>query len=98
MSGSADRVLYVGQSANLRQRLNADHHLTPERASRRLTRPVPKVRTITWEVCANPLAAQFRENALLRLHKRAGPVTISWACQRNLRQNDQRPSKTDRLL
>lgn len=69
MSGVGDRVLYIGQSGNLKARLNSYRHLHPERASRRLVRLVHEVRAITWEVCPSSLVAQLRENELLRLHR-----------------------------
>src|SRR5204863_7431757 len=62
MGGQGDRILYVGQSSNLRQRLSSYRHVQAERASRKLIRLVHQVRTITWEVCATTEAARLREN------------------------------------
>ncbi len=69
MGGRAEGLLYVGQSRNLRARLNSYKNLNPERASRKLVRLVHEVTSITWEVCGSPEQAQLRENELLRLHK-----------------------------
>lgn len=69
MSGDNHRLLYIGQSQNLRTRLNSYKNLNLERASRKLVRLVHLARSITWEICASPEQAQLRENELLRLHK-----------------------------
>ena len=69
MSGVSDRLLYVGQSGNLRRRFNSYKNLSRDNASRRLLRLAVAVRQITWEVCASPTEAAVRENELLRLHK-----------------------------
>ncbi len=69
MSGEGGRLLYVGQSRNLRVRLNSYKNLNPERASRKTVRLVHQVRSITWERCVSPAEALLRENYLLRLHK-----------------------------
>jgi hypothetical protein len=66
MGGEADRVLYIGKAKNLRQRLSSYKYA---RNSRKLARLTANVRTITWEICDDPLAASLRENELLRLHK-----------------------------
>lgn len=69
MGDGAGRILYIGQSQNLRARLNSYKNLDPERSSRKLVRLVHRVRSITWETCRSPEAARLRENELLRLHK-----------------------------
>jgi excinuclease UvrABC nuclease subunit len=69
MSGEAGTLLYVGQSRNLRTRLNSYKNLNPERASRKIVRLVHQVRSIAWERCLSPAEALLRENYLLRLHK-----------------------------
>jgi excinuclease UvrABC nuclease subunit len=66
MRDSSSRVIYVGQSKNLRQRLSSYRHLRPERCSRRLIRLVHAVENIAWEECASAEAALLRENQLLR--------------------------------
>lgn len=69
MTGEEGRLLYVGQSVNLRARLRSYQYLDPERASRKTLRLVRAVRRVSWETVSTPLEAQLRENALLRLHK-----------------------------
>lgn len=71
ISGEGHRLLYVGQSQNLRDRLNSYKNLNPERSSRKLVRLVHLARSITWEICGSPEQARLRENELLRLHKPA---------------------------
>jgi len=66
MAGEAERVLYIGKAKNLRQRLSSYKYA---RNSRKLARLTANVRTITWEICDDPLAASLRENELLRIHK-----------------------------
>jgi predicted GIY-YIG superfamily endonuclease len=66
MAGEADRVLYIGKAKNLRQRLSSYKYA---RGSRKLARLTASVRTISWEICDDPLAASLRENELLRIHK-----------------------------
>jgi excinuclease UvrABC nuclease subunit len=66
MSDRDNRLLYVGQSKNLRQRLSSYRHIQPERASRKLVRLIHSVDKIEWESCASAEAARLRENELLR--------------------------------
>jgi hypothetical protein len=69
MTGENERVLYVGQSKNLRSRLSSYKNARPDRVSRKTVRLIRQVKRITWETCATPIAAQLRENALLRLYR-----------------------------
>jgi excinuclease UvrABC nuclease subunit len=69
MTGDDDRVLYVGQSGNLRARLASYKRALPDRAPRKVIRLIHAVRRITWETCPTPEAARVRENELLRLHR-----------------------------
>jgi predicted GIY-YIG superfamily endonuclease len=69
MRGMASRILYIGQSKNLRSRLAFYKNANPDRIPRRLTRLVHQVETITLERCANAEAARARELELLRLHR-----------------------------
>jgi excinuclease UvrABC nuclease subunit len=69
MRGSADRILYVGQSKNLRTRLAFYKNANPDRVPRRLTRLVHEVETITLERCPSAEAARARELELLRIHQ-----------------------------
>lgn len=69
MRGRADRILYVGQSKNLRTRLAYYKNANPDRVPRRLTRLVHEVETITLERLPSPEAARARELELLRIHQ-----------------------------
>jgi len=67
MTGPNQRVLYVGQSKNLRVRLASYKNAKPDRASRKVIRLVRQAASLTWEQCESPEAAVLRENELLRL-------------------------------
>src|SRR3954464_5704812 len=69
MTGADQRVLYIGQSGNLRARLGSYKNAKPDRAPRKVIRLIHQVRAITWEKCETPQAARLRENELLRLHR-----------------------------
>lgn len=69
MSGETGRVLYVGQSKNLRLRMGAYRNANPAHLSRKVIRLVHAVRKIDWEECASPALACVRENELLRAHR-----------------------------
>ncbi len=60
-----DSVLYVGQSACLRDRLRSYRYIHPETHSRRLVRLVSRVASIRYTVCENPLEARLLENRLI---------------------------------
>lgn len=69
MRDPADRILYVGQSKNLRTRLAYYKNANPDRVPRRLTRLVHQVETIALERCPSAEAARARELELLRIHQ-----------------------------
>src|SRR5579871_5697873 len=69
MGGEGERILYIGQSRNLRQRLSSYKNARPDRAPRKIIRLVHLVRTIAWEECETAEAARLRENQLLRIHR-----------------------------
>jgi predicted GIY-YIG superfamily endonuclease len=69
MTGRGPRVLYIGQSKNLRVRLASYKNARLDRAPRRVVRLVHEVDSIVWERCATAQAAQEREAELLRLHR-----------------------------
>src|SRR5881394_2475594 len=69
MRGHADRILYVGQSRNLRTRLAYYKNANPDRVPRRLTRLVHEVESITLERLPTAEAAPARELELLRIHQ-----------------------------
>jgi hypothetical protein len=66
MFDARGRLIYVGKSVNLRERLCSYRHICPERHSRKLVRLVHSVERIEWEVCETGDAAKLRENLLLR--------------------------------
>jgi predicted GIY-YIG superfamily endonuclease len=69
MSGEGERVLYIGQSGNLRQRLGSYKNARPDRAPRKVIRLVHCVRSLVWEECGSVEAARLREAQLLRVHR-----------------------------
>lgn len=66
MFDEAGVLLYVGQSTNLRDRLNSYRRVHPDRDSKKTNRLVHLVRRIEWEVCDSAVSAVLRENELLR--------------------------------
>ena len=66
MFDEAGLLLYIGQSRDLRDRLNSYRHVHPDRDSRKSVRLVHLVRRIEWEVCDSPVSAVLLENELLR--------------------------------
>jgi hypothetical protein len=69
MFGDADRLLYVGQSSNLRVRLGTYKNANPAHVPRKVLRLVHSVASIKVEPCETALAARLRENELLRTHR-----------------------------
>jgi len=67
MAGESERVLYVGQSGNLRARLGSYKNARPDRAPRKVIRLIHCVKSIAWEECETAQAARIRENELLRV-------------------------------
>src|SRR6185436_10894272 len=78
MTGDADRVLYIGQSKNLRARLGTYKNVRPECAPRKIIRLVHEVRSIVWEKCESAEAAKSRESELLRVHRPKFNVAGTW--------------------
>ena len=69
MFDGAGRMIYVGQSMNLRKRLGSYRSVHPARDSRKTIRLVHAVERIEWEVCADHASARLLENELLRAHR-----------------------------
>ena len=69
MRDAAERILYVGQSKNLRTRLAYYRNLNPDRMPRRLVRLVHSVDRIAIETCESATAARARELELLQTHR-----------------------------
>ena len=59
------RLLYIGQSCNLRARVGSYRHVSPERHPRRILRLVHRIARIEWEACETAEAAVERERVLL---------------------------------
>ncbi len=64
-----ERLLYIGQSSDLRARLGSYRHVTEERHSRRTLRLVARVVRIEWWECSSAAEA-IREESLLLLEHR----------------------------
>jgi excinuclease UvrABC nuclease subunit len=64
-----ERILYIGQSKNLRTRLAYYKNANPDRMPRRLVQLVHQVEHISWECCTSAEAARESELELLRLHR-----------------------------
>ena len=69
MFSDANRLLYVGQSSNLRVRLGTYKNANPAHVPRKVLRLVHSVASIKVEPYETPLAARLRENELLRTHR-----------------------------
>jgi hypothetical protein len=69
MSGEGERVLYIGQSGNLRHRLGSYKNARPDRAPRKVILLIHAVRSLVWEVCENVESARLKEAQLLRVHR-----------------------------
>ncbi len=67
--GEARRVLYVGQSKNLRSRLSYYKNAQPEREPRRIIRMVHQTRSIEWQICESSTEALAREIELIQEHR-----------------------------
>jgi len=63
------RVLYVGSSVNLRQRLSSYRYAKPGKASRKVVRLVARIEEATFETSKDLPAARQLENEWIRLHR-----------------------------
>jgi hypothetical protein len=68
-TGEQGRVLYVGQSQNLRLRLSYYKNAQPEREPRKIIKLVHQTRAIDLECCESAEAARLRELALIGQHR-----------------------------
>ena len=64
--GARNRVLYVGQSHNLKLRLAYYKNAQPEREPRKVIRLVHQTESIHWSTCASAEEAQLLEIELIR--------------------------------
>jgi len=69
MRDAEGRILYIGQSCDLRSRLFSYKNAQPGTVPRKVIRLVHQVRSIDWERLPTPHAAIQREAALLREHR-----------------------------
>ncbi len=69
LRGSGDRILYIGQSKNLRTRLSFYKNANPDRLPRRLIQLLHQVESIIWDPCPSASAARERELEMLRFHR-----------------------------
>lgn len=67
--GKDRRVLYVGQSKNLRVRLSYYKNAQPEREPKRIIRLIHQVREIELKPCASVAEAKLREVELIQEHQ-----------------------------
>lgn len=63
------RLLYIGQSANLRARVGSYRHVTPEKNPKRTLRLVARVARIEWRLCASAAEAIECERLMLLEHR-----------------------------
>lgn len=64
-----ERLLYIGQSGNLRARLGSYRHVTPEKNPKRTLRLVARTMKIQWQPCETAAEAVALESTLLRQHR-----------------------------
>ncbi|MDX1951682.1 MAG: GIY-YIG nuclease family protein [Verrucomicrobiota bacterium] len=69
MSDEKGRLLYIGQSKNLRIRLNYYKNAKPGREPKKVIRMLGHVKKLAWEECESARAALKREIQLLRALK-----------------------------
>lgn len=67
--GEEDRLLYIGQSSNLRARVGSYRFVSAASHSRRLVRMVARARRVEWEHCATAADAISLEARLLLEHR-----------------------------
>lgn len=63
------KLLYIGQSGDLRARIGSYRHVIPERHPKRILRLVARIIRIEWEVCESAGEAVLRESELLLHHR-----------------------------
>ena len=69
MFDACGKIIYVGQSHDLRERIGSYRYIHPDRSGRKLVRLVHNIADIRWETCTTAEAARVRENSLLREHR-----------------------------
>lgn len=66
---AAGRLLYIGQSCDLRARVGSYRHVAPDRSARRTLRLVARVARIEWRCCDTAEEAVELERVLLLEHR-----------------------------
>jgi predicted GIY-YIG superfamily endonuclease len=69
ITGDEERVLYIGQSRNLKARLGSYKNARRDATHRKTLRLAHAARSITYEICECAEAAILREKKLIALHK-----------------------------
>lgn len=67
--GEEDRLLYIGQSKNLRKRMGSYRFVNIEKHSKRIVRMVRRIQRADWRVCETGSAAILLEKELLLEHR-----------------------------
>lgn len=66
---SAETLLYIGQSLDLRARLGSYRHVAPEKHARRTLRLIHRVSRIDWQLCESAQEAVAKEAKLILEHR-----------------------------
>ncbi len=66
---AAGKLLYIGQSGCLKNRLNSYQHVDPDRHPRRTLRLIQRTAAVQWRLCATAAEAVAMEAALLLEHR-----------------------------
>ncbi|MEN3943474.1 nucleotide excision repair endonuclease [Prosthecobacter sp. SYSU 5D2] len=64
-----EKLLYIGQSGNLKARVGSYRHVTPEKSAKRTLRLVARTVRIGWQSCETAADAVAMEAALLLEHR-----------------------------
>lgn len=69
MLDSRRKLLYIGKSKNLRQRLSSYKYIRPQSSPKKLVELIERVRGIDWSLTKDERSALLLENELLRKYK-----------------------------
>lgn len=69
MKDAEGKIIYIGQSSDLRARIGSYRHVTPEKHPKRTLRMVGRIALIEWQVCTTASEAIDLESALLLEHR-----------------------------
>jgi hypothetical protein len=68
MRDRSEKIIYIGQSCNLKQRLSSYKYLQPEKISSKIRRLILRVEKVEWQTCQTPDEAALLENKLIGAH------------------------------